>query len=249
MYKAIQTAQSLFGKCFLAINLIFFFLRSFLKTHGWNAGPSGHPSGFATYTAALLPHNWTHRLVRLSLKFKIKPSSAPINKFESFPRYSTAVGVVYPAYASFKAVEVMRVRNDTAEASKWLTYWAVYGTLTALERFSLDSIVPWVPYYTTVKLALLLWLQIPRYSGAYRLARQFAYPVLHRTHAQIDALLVMLEQHVNRPEMQAMAAAIHEVLSRIPVLEWFVRGPDGRPLPPPLRRPSPPPNGGFITGR
>ncbi|KAG7672247.1 hypothetical protein Ndes2526B_g06766 [Nannochloris sp. 'desiccata'] len=161
----------------------------------------------------------------------------------------TAVGVVYPAYASFKAVEVMRVRNDTSEAARWLNYWAIFGTLTALER-ALDSIVPWVPYYSTVKLALLLWLQIPRYSGAFRLSRQFIYPILHCTHGQIDALLLLLEQYVNRPEIQAMAAAIHEVMARIPVLEWFVRGPDGRPLPPLRKRPSASGGGGssFITG-
>jgi hypothetical protein len=143
----------------------------------------------------------------------------------------------------------MRVRNDTSEAARWLNYWAIYGTITALER-ALDNFIPWVPYYSTVKLALLLWMQIPRYSGAYRLSRQFIYPILHRTHAQIDALLVMLEQYVNRPEMQAVAAAIHEVLSKIPVLEWFVRGPDGMPLPPLRRRPpSSGSGGGFISSR
>lgn len=166
------------------------------------------------------------------------------NLSTAFNLYSTAVGVVYPAYASFKAVEIMRVRKDTSEAARWLNYWAIFGTLTALER-ALDSIIPWVPYYSTLKLALLLWLQIPRYSGAFRLSRQFIYPILHRTHAQIDAVLLLLEQYVHRPEMQAMSAAIHEVLARIPVLEWFVRGPDGRPLPPSRRSGG----GGFITGR
>ena len=141
----------------------------------------------------------------------------------------------------------MRVRKDTSEAARWLTYWAIYGTLTAAERI-VDSIVPWVPYYSTVKLAFLLWLQIPRYSGASRLAHQFIYPILHKTHIQIDHLLSLLERYLNRPEMQAIAAAIHEVLARIPVLEWFVRGPDGKPLPP-LRKSRPPGGGGnFITG-
>jgi len=55
---------------------------------------------------------------------------------------STAVGVVYPAYASFKAVEVLRLHNETSEAARWLTYWAIYGTITAVERM-LDKLIPW----------------------------------------------------------------------------------------------------------
>ena len=58
------------------------------------------------------------------------------------PSCSTAVGVVYPAYASFKAVEVLRVRNDTSEASRWLVYWGIYGAVSALERV-LDRALPW----------------------------------------------------------------------------------------------------------
>ena len=54
----------------------------------------------------------------------------------------TAVGIVYPAYASFKAAEIVRVRNDTAEASRWLVYWGVYGTVSVLERV-LDGALPW----------------------------------------------------------------------------------------------------------
>ena len=126
----------------------------------------------------------------------------------------------------------MRVRNDTSEAARWLTYWAVFGSFAAVERL-LDPVIPWLPYYSTIKLAALLWLQIPRYSGALRLAAKFAYPFLHKAHPHVDAFLSALRQHLNRPEMVAVAAAVHMVLSRIPVLEWFVRGPDGRPIPPP----------------
>ena len=55
---------------------------------------------------------------------------------------SCAVGVLYPAYASFKAVEVLRVRGDDSEAARWLTYWAVYGAFSAAERL-LDKLLPW----------------------------------------------------------------------------------------------------------
>ncbi len=55
---------------------------------------------------------------------------------------STVAGVIYPAYASFKAVQVLRTRRETQEAEKWLTYWAVYATLSLAERV-LDKTLPW----------------------------------------------------------------------------------------------------------
>lgn len=66
---------------------------------------------------------------------------------------STAVGVLYPAYASFKAVEVLRLRNDDSEAAKWLTYWAVYGAFSTVERL-LERLLPWrVPPPAAARLA------------------------------------------------------------------------------------------------
>jgi hypothetical protein len=54
-----------------------------------------------------------------------------------------------------------------------------------------------------------------------------------------------------RPEVLAAAAAVNEALSRVPVLEWFVRGPDGRPVGGSRRRPrgALERRGGLIPGR
>lgn len=55
---------------------------------------------------------------------------------------STVAGVVYPAYQSFKAVQVLKTRGERAEAEKWLDYWAVYACLSVAERV-LDKALPW----------------------------------------------------------------------------------------------------------
>ena len=55
---------------------------------------------------------------------------------------STVAGVIYPAYASFKAVQVLTRRRTTEEAEKWLTYWAVYASFSVVERL-LDKALPW----------------------------------------------------------------------------------------------------------
>lgn len=87
-----------------------------------------------------------------------------------------------------------------------------------------------IPYYSVVKLAFLLWLQHPRYGGAQRISVKFVRPFLRRTHQQIDSMLLVLKEAFQRPELVSFATMLNEVLAHIPILEWFVRGPDGRPL-------------------
>lgn len=136
---------------------------------------------------------------------------------------------------------MLRLHSDSTDATRWLTYWAVYGSLSAAEAL-LYKLLPWVPHYNTLKLAFLLWLQVPRYSGAQRLSAEFVRPFLHKFYPIIDRALQSFFLSMQRPEVTAVVDALNEVLARVPVLEWFVRGPDGRPLHP--RRPS----SGFIRG-
>lgn len=59
-----------------------------------------------------------------------------------FIHASTGVGVIYPSYESFKAVEILRLENNTAPAIKWLTYWAVFGSLSGIEM-AISKLLPW----------------------------------------------------------------------------------------------------------
>lgn len=138
----------------------------------------------------------------------------------------TAVGLLYPAYCSLKAVEARP--PNTRESKKWLVYWSVYGLLTAAER-PLDRVLQWVPYYHAVKLLLLVWLQSPAYEGAARLYVEGLRPWLARVQPQLDDFLAALLRSLRRPELQMLSEGLHQFASHTPFLEWFVRGPDGRP--------------------
>ena len=92
-----------------------------------------------------------------------------------------------------------------------------------------------VPYYSPLKLGFLLWLQMPRFGGAYRLTSLWIRPFLHKYYLQIDELLHYVHVWLNRSEVWTFTDGLQEVLSMIPVLEWFMRGPDGRPWSPPSR--------------
>merc|ERR1711988_1805253 len=91
------------------------------------------------------------------------------------------VGFVYPAYASFKALE-----NDShAEDRQWLTYWVVYSCFCLVEGF-LEYVLFWVPFYYPIKLAFLFWLFLPNTKGASVLYKKFLQPALKPYVSLID---------------------------------------------------------------
>lgn len=141
-------------------------------------------------------------------------------------------------------MEIIHLRGEPEEAARWLTYWGVYGILSVFERLVDRAGLPkWLPYYSALKLALLLWLQIPRFAGARRLSSQFVRPSLRNIHPHIDHAVDSICHAVTRPELVAFGEMIQHAMARVPLLEWFVRLPDGRPLPPP----SSGRGGGFIS--
>lgn len=74
---------------------------------------------------------------------------------------------------------------------------------------------------------------------------EFARPFLHRTHHHIDEIINALKQNFKRPELIYVFENLNNMLAHIPVLEWFVRGPDGRRVSRGDGRGRPP---GFVSG-
>ena len=66
-------------------------------------------------------------------------------------------GLLYPAYASFKALESPSIDDD----KQWLTYWVVYALTTSVETIS-EKLMSWFPGYYTVKTIFLLWMMLPQ---------------------------------------------------------------------------------------
>ena len=57
---------------------------------------------------------------------------------DRLPMCSNLVGVIYPVFASFKAVKSV----STADDSQWLMYWVVFGCFSVVESFG-DKILFW----------------------------------------------------------------------------------------------------------
>eukprot|EP00740_Mantoniella_antarctica_P004313 CAMPEP_0181357236 /NCGR_PEP_ID=MMETSP1106-20121128/4845_1 /TAXON_ID=81844 /ORGANISM="Mantoniella antarctica, Strain SL-175" /LENGTH=164 /DNA_ID=CAMNT_0023470069 /DNA_START=262 /DNA_END=756 /DNA_ORIENTATION=+ len=93
------------------------------------------------------------------------------------------VGFVYPAYASYKALE-----SKTPEASaQWLTYWCVFSIFTVVEFFA-DMLISSIPLYYLAKLLFVIWLM--KKKGATTLYIRFVMPVIKKHEESIDNALM-----------------------------------------------------------
>ncbi|CDH55652.1 protein yop-1 [Lichtheimia corymbifera JMRC:FSU:9682] len=98
---------------------------------------------------------------------------------------------VYPAYASFKAIESPQTDDD----KQWLTYWTVIGFVNIIEFFA-DYLLFWIPFYSLTKTAFVLWLTLPRFRGAEIIYTRFLRPRLLEAQNDIDKGADRLRQKV-----------------------------------------------------
>merc|ERR1712212_83854 len=94
-----------------------------------------------------------------------------------------AIGFLYPAYSSIKAIESHKKEDDT----KWLTYWVVYATFSMLESFS-DIIIGWLPFYWLSKCLFLVWCMSPA-NGSAIVYRTIILPIFRENEAKIDKVV------------------------------------------------------------
>ena len=118
----------------------------------------------------------------------------------------TVAGVLYPAYASFRASDSPQGAGD---AQQWLTYWGVYGSIHLIELAADRVVGAWFPYYFHAKLAFFLWLQLPRYRGAMKLHDRYVKRFLGKFGRGIDDALSFVISHVD-----SMAATYELVILR-----------------------------------
>ncbi|KAH7834826.1 hypothetical protein Vadar_020074 [Vaccinium darrowii] len=97
---------------------------------------------------------------------------------------SCSVGVVLPVFSTFKALE----SRDQNEQQRWLLYWAAYGSFSIAEVFT-DKFLSWFPLYYHMKLAFLVWLQLPSVDGARKLYMNHLRPFLLRHQARLDQIV------------------------------------------------------------
>jgi len=116
---------------------------------------------------------------------------------------SNIIAFLYPAYASFKAIESVDKVDDT----QWLTYWTVYGFAGLLEFFS-DIILYWLPFYYTGKTIFFLWLALPQFRGAQQIYARFLRPFLLAHQAEVDSGVNKIKSKIESATHAAAHAAV-----------------------------------------
>uniref|UniRef100_A0A8C8S423 Receptor expression-enhancing protein n=1 Tax=Pelusios castaneus TaxID=367368 RepID=A0A8C8S423_9SAUR len=98
-------------------------------------------------------------------------------------------GMLYPAYASYKAVKTKNIR----EYVRWMMYWIVFALFMAMETLT-DTFISWFPFYYEIKMAFVVWLLSPYTKGASLLYRKFVHPTLSRREKEIDLYITQAKE-------------------------------------------------------
>ncbi|CAI9757531.1 unnamed protein product [Fraxinus pennsylvanica] len=102
------------------------------------------------------------------------------------------VSLVYPLYASIRAIET----KSRADDQQWLTYWILYSMITIFE-LTFAKLIEWIPFWSYAKLIFTCWLVIPYFSGA--------------SHVKPDDILSAAEKYIEENGSEAFERIIHRV--------------------------------------
>ncbi len=96
---------------------------------------------------------------------------------------TTLIGVAYPAFMSFRALESKEADDD----KMWLTYWIVFGCFSIVDQFA-GFILRFIPFYYVLKVSLLIWMFHPSSLGSISLYENFVYPFLKKYESKLDEM-------------------------------------------------------------
>lgn len=100
--------------------------------------------------------------------------------------------VLYPAYSTFKAFR----SKKAGDYIKWMMYWIVFAVFNFVEIFT-DVLLFWLPFYSEVKILMLLWLIIPVWKdtlGSGLIYKKLVHPFLVANEQKIDEILEKLRK-------------------------------------------------------
>ena len=91
-----------------------------------------------------------------------------------------AVGIAYPCFMSFLALN-----TDESEDDKyWLTYWTVFGAFNILDHFA-EVITVFIPFYLFFKVLFLIYLMHPTTEGSKMIYENFILPNMEKYETRI----------------------------------------------------------------
>ncbi|PIN23927.1 Protein involved in membrane traffic (YOP1/TB2/DP1/HVA22 family) [Handroanthus impetiginosus] len=105
------------------------------------------------------------------------------------------VSLVYPLYASIKAIET----KSPADDKQWLTYWVLYSMITLFE-LTFAKLIEWLPFWSYAKLIFTCWLVIPYFSGAAHVYEHYVRPYLVTRQKTVNLWYVPNKDVFSKPD-------------------------------------------------
>ena len=111
---------------------------------------------------------------------------------------TVAVGVAYPVFMSFIALESEGGEDD----KQWLTYWVVFGLLNIVDQWS-GFILAFIPFYFFLKLCFLIFLMHPSTMGATMVYNTYILPGMNQVEGHIEKAEKFVEEQVDKAGAKA----------------------------------------------
>ena len=106
---------------------------------------------------------------------------------------TNVIGVAYPAFMSFVALESEGEDDD----KQWLTYWVVFGCFSIADQFA-GIILSFIPFYYVLKVAFLIWMFHPSSVGSVTMYNNFVLPFMKRFESHIEQIEKEIDNQVNK---------------------------------------------------
>eukprot|EP00253_Pinus_taeda_P008273 PITA_08273 len=117
------------------------------------------------------------------------------------------VMLLYPLYASIRAIESPSELDD----QQWLTYWILYSLITLFE-LSFYKVLAWIPIWPYVKLVLSFWLVSPMFNGAAYIYEKYIRKLVSKYHP--SSSLTLEQKQVFRKMNPAARAAVDRYIAK-----------------------------------
>ncbi|EFN53264.1 hypothetical protein CHLNCDRAFT_137198 [Chlorella variabilis] len=98
------------------------------------------------------------------------------------------LGYAYPAYKTFKVVQLPATRSNDTLLRHWCQFWALMAVFTAVQPLA-DAFCFWLPLYYEAKLVLAVYLWANELSGSQHVWVRWAQPLVSRYEPLVDRWL------------------------------------------------------------
>ncbi|KAK5692540.1 hypothetical protein LTR97_010851 [Elasticomyces elasticus] len=97
---------------------------------------------------------------------------------------TSVTSIAFPIFASYKALRT----SDPANLAPWLMYWTTLSLFLLVES-QLYFILYWIPFYAWMRFAVHLYLVLPGKQGSVFIYKEYIEPFLSEHEKQIDRMI------------------------------------------------------------